>query len=609
MVAMASKWAPHNLKEVAAAIKDYIDGKEPMLPGPDFPTGGIVINKNDIPNIMKTGHGSVKIRGKYIIEKEKIIFYEIPYGETIEELIKQIGEVSEEKIVEGIEDIHDESNKQGIRIVITVEKNINPESVVNKLFAKTNLQNSFSYNQVGLVGKTPIELNLTDCIKIYIDHNIDCLTKELDYDIAEAQKRKEIVDGLLKALANIDEIIALIKKSESSALARSGLIEKYGFTENQAKAILAMRLSSLAKLESIELNKEQAELNNNIQEWNRILSSQDAQIEVILNRLNRLVEKYGDERRTELVQIDIPKQSKEIVEIIPEDVIVIISQSGEIKKIPKINFKTQKRNGKGVKTADAAIMTSISTNTLDTLMIFSNSGKMYRLSVDKVPNGTNTSKGVSFNNLIKMDPDEKVMAVTSLYHNTNAEYIVFFTKNGYIKKSKIEEYTSMKKGTGVQAIKLKENDSLANVTFLNNEEVIIVTKNGMSIRFDTTSINSIGRVTMGVKAIALKENDEVLIGLPIKHLEDNLAVITEDGVGKQIPLSDFTIQTRGGKGISCYRDKVLVAAALVNIEDKILIIGQSNSVCIEAKEIPIVSKTAIGNRLIKTLKVLSMVKV
>ena len=241
-VAMACKWAPHNLGEVAQAIYDYIDGKEPMLPGPDFPTGGIVINKNDIPAIMRTGHGSVKVRGKYKIEKNKIIFYEIPYNQTIEGILAEIGEVCEKKEIEGIVNVQDESNRKGLRIVISCGKGVNPESLINKIFAKTSLQTSFSYNQVALVGKTPTELNLKDCIKIYLDHNKDCLVKELNFDIAKAEARKEIVDGLLRALEDIDNIIALIKGSESSAAAKDALMAKYKFTENQAKAILAGRI-------------------------------------------------------------------------------------------------------------------------------------------------------------------------------------------------------------------------------------------------------------------------------------------------------------------------------------------------------------------------------
>ena len=354
-VAMACSWAPHNLGEVAAAINQYLAGEEPTLPGPDFPTGGVIINSKDIPAIMKTGHGSVKIRSKYEIDKQKIIFTEIPYGTTIEGLMTEIGEISDKKEIEGIDNIRDESNKKGVRIVIECDKGINPASIVNKLFAKTNLQSSFSYNQVALVDKVPTELNLKDCLKIYVDHNIDCIKRETQFDLDKAIDRLEIVNGLLKALEDIDNIIALIKSSENANAAAENLIKKYNFTLKQAKAILAMRLSSLAKLEKVELEKEAKELENKIIDLKNILASGDRQKDILKSRLAELVKKYGDARRTELTHIEIKPEEKIIEEVVPEDCVVILSQNGDIKRIPKNNFKVQRKNGKGVKTKDDII--------------------------------------------------------------------------------------------------------------------------------------------------------------------------------------------------------------------------------------------------------------
>ena len=325
-VAMACNFAPHNLKEVAQAIHDYSDGKEPMLPGPDFPTGGIVINSDDIPSIMRTGHGSVKIRAKYKVEKQNIVFYEIPYGTSTEALVAEIGKVAESDIPD-IDNIRNESNKKGLRIVVECAKGVNPDAIANKLFQLTDLQSSFSYNQVALINKTPTEVNLKDCIEIYLQHNIECLIKETDFDLKAAEARLEIVNGLIKALEDIDNIIAFIKKSESSAAAKEGLIKEYKFTEPQAKSIVAMRLGSLAKLEKIELNEERTELNNKITEYNNILGSTKKQKEIILERLDNLVKKYGDARRTELAQITETKEEKEIATVIPEDVVVILSQT------------------------------------------------------------------------------------------------------------------------------------------------------------------------------------------------------------------------------------------------------------------------------------------
>lgn len=605
-VSLACNWACHNLKEVAAAIYDYIDGKEPMLPGPDFPTGGLVINKNDIPAIMRTGRGSVKIRGKYKIEKRNIIFYEIPYGTTIENILDEIGKVCDAKEIEGIEEVRNESNKKGLRIVIECKKGANPEFIVTRLFAKTNLQSSFSYNQVALVDKTPTELNLTDCIKIYIDHNIDCLIKETNFDIKKAEERKEIIDGLLKALASIDEIIALIKQSESSSVAKENLIKKYQFTENQAKAILAMRLSSLAKLEGVELNKERAELVSKLQEWNSVINSTDRQLEIIKSRLATIVKKYGDDRRTELAQIDIPKDTKP--QIVPEDVVVIMTKAGNIKRIPKSSFKIQKRNGKGVKNEDDTLLLSLSTNTLDNLLLFTTAGKMYKLLVDNIPAGTNASKGVNINTLIKNESNEKVVAATSLKDSSKAQYVVFFTKDGLLKKTKMEEYSNIKKNIGINAIKLKDGDEIVNVVFMNDEDAMIITKNGMSIRFETKYISPIGRVTTGVKCINLAADDEVLVGTPIYGDENTLAVFLESGFAKRCDLSEFPVQGRGGKGLTLYKEGKVVGAILVKDTDDILIIGRPNSICINAADLAHVGRTAAGNLVIKDSKITSAIK-
>lgn len=610
-VAMACNWLPHNLNEVAQAIFDYMDGNEPMLPGPDFPTGGIVINKDDIPGIMRTGHGSVKVRGKYKIEKQNIVFYEIPYGTSTEALLNEIGEVCEKKEVEGVSEVRDESNKKGLRLVILCDKTANPENVVKKLFVKTNLQSSISYNQVALVNKTPTELNLKDCIEIYINHNIDCLIRETQYDIKKAEERKEIVEGLLKALADIDDIIALIRGSESSSAAKENLISKYKFTENQAKAILAMRLSSLAKLEGIELEQELNGLLANLKEWNELINSRERQTNVIREKLQSLVRTFGDTRRTELAQIEIPKEEKEIAEVEPEDVVVILTQTGDIKRIPKASFKTQKRGGKGIKNEDEAILTSISTNTIDKLMLFTSKGKMYQLLVDNIPVGTNVSKGINVNNIINIDSDEKIVAATSLYHKTNAKYVVFFTKKGLIKKTSLDEYTKVKRSTGIAAINLKEGDSLANVTFIADEEIVVVTKDGMSIHFGTDEIAAIGRVTAGVKSIKLAENDEVLMGLPIHKNTDYLAIFTTKGFAKKCSLDELPLQLRGGKGVMVYKPTEttgdVAGVAMVDDEDSIFLVGKPNSICIKATEIPLLTRISMGNIMMKG-NVISAVK-
>ena len=603
-VAMACSWAPHNLGEVAAAINQYLAGEEPTLPGPDFPTGGIVINSKDIPAIMKTGHGSVKIRSKYEIDKQKIIFTEIPYGTTIEGLMTEIGEISDKKEIEGIDNIRDESNKKGVRIVIECDKGINPASIVNKLFAKTNLQSSFSYNQVALVNKVPTELNLKDCIKIYVDHNINCIVREIKFDLDKAIDRLEIVNGLLRALEDIDNIIALIKGSENAAAAKELLIKKYQFTENQAKAILAMRLSSLAKLEKVELNKEAEELKNQIFMFHQILDSRDEQIGILKVRLQGLVKKYGDARRTELTNIEIKPEDKIIEEVIPEDCVVILSQNGDIKRIPKNSFKVQRKNGKGVKTKDDVIMSTISTNTIDNLLLFTKKGKMFKIIVDEVPVGTNASKGVHVGTLINMEHDDEVIAITSLARSNTAKYVVFFTKQGLMKKTFLEEYTKVKRSTGIAAIKINEGDSIANVEFINEENILVITKNGMSIHFESKNVNPIGRIAAGVKTIKLDENDEVVVGLPVHSDNDNIAIFSTNGYGKKTSIKEFNVQGRGGKGLVIYRPSAIygniAGATVISDNDTILLTGQPSSICIAATDLPLLTRTSFGNIMVKS---------
>ena len=608
-VAMACNWLPHNLKEVAECIEKYIDGKEYALPGPDFPTGGIVINKDDIPGIMATGHGSVKVRGKYNIEKQNIIFYEIPYGTTIEGLLSEIGIVCDKKEIEGIENVRDESGKKGLRIVIECEKGINPESIVMKLFAKTNLQTSISYNQVALVDKTPTELNLAQCLDIYVRHNEQCIIKETEFDLDKTKARLNIVEGLLIALEDIDNVIKLIKGSESAAAAKISLISKYNLNEEQAKSILAMRLSSLAKLEKLELENEKKELLNKLQELQQILISSDLRKIIIKNRLNAIVRKYGDNRRTELAQIELPKEEKEIATVIPVDCVVLMTQNGDIKRIPKSNFKIQKRNGKGVKNLDDALLGVISTNTIDNLMLFTNKGKMYKLLVDNIPEGTNSSKGVAINNLIKLEPQEKVIAISSFERKTDAQYVIFITKKGQFKKTSIEEYKTVKKTTGIIAIKLNEGDTIANVAFANEEDFVIITENGMSIRFETKNIAAIGRNTAGVKSIKLNEDDRVLTGFPITSNIQYIAIIAENGLGKKMKIDDFILQGRAGKGISIYKESNIRGAEPVSNEDNLLIIGKPNSICISIEDLPILSKLGQGNQIIKNSIIQSVVKI
>lgn len=605
-VAMACSWASHNLCEVADAIYDYMDGKEPSLPGPDFPTGGLIINGNDLPNIIKTGHGSVKIRGKYHIEDNSIVFYELPYGVATEALMQEIGTACDEGKVVGVKNIRNESNRKGFRLVIECDKNAVMLKVVESLFKETSLQSSFSYNQVALVDKTPKELGLKECIQIYINHNVDCITKETKYDLNKAKSQLEIIDGLLKALEDIDNIIQLIKKSESSAAARVSLSEKYGFTGAQAKAIVDMKLGKLAGLERIEIENDRKDLLSLIDGYNAILLDVQAELR---KRLQALVARYGDARRTEITHLVEPKAEKEIAYVEPEKCVVVLMENGNVKRIPATSFRTQKRNGVGVKTQADITSMVLRTNTIDSLMIFTNKGKMYRLLVDNIPVGTNVSGGTPIKALVEMEPQETPNIIYSIYRDTDAQYVLFVTKKGLIKKTKLEEYVKTKKKNGINAITFKEDDELASVSLVKDEPIVVLTKKGMGIKFTSSEVGVTARASMGVKALNLNEDDEVVTALPVRHSTDDLAIFSSNGTAKKFSLNELPLQKRGGKGLICLKDSEIVAATLVSDEDSILVCGNANSICISASEIAQVGRTALGTQVIRNNVIKSISKV
>ena len=387
---------------------------------------------------------------------------------------------------------------------------------------------------------------------------------------------------------------------------------KYNFNEEQAKAIIDMKLGKLAGLERIEIENEKAELLETIKQLNLILSNPLGELR---KRLQEIVKKYGDARRTELTQIEEPKnkEEKEIANIPPEKCVIVITESGNIKRIPATSFRIQKRGGKGVKTQDDITEAVIRTNTVDSLMVFTDKGKMYRLVVNNVPEGTNTSKGTPIKALIEMEAGENVQTIYSIYRDTDAKYVLFITKNGLVKKTALSEYVGTKKSNGIGAINIKEGDALSAVTLIKEEPIILVTKNGYMIKFNSTEISTTGRLTAGVKGINLGEGDEVIAALPLRHSNDQLAIFTSKGYGKKMAQSEITLQKRAGKGIICHKvndiSGYVSAAQLVSDEDSVLLIGDKNSVCISATEIPEIGRIAIGNIMLKGNNILSVSKV
>lgn len=608
-VALACSWAPHNLKEVAAAINDYLDGKEPMLPGPDFPTGGLVLNKDDIPKIMSTGKGTVRIRAKYECDGNDIIFNEIPYGLTVEKVVQELNDLADiEGKLDGVSEIKDETTKKSVRIVLRCKKDANIAKIISTVFAETSLQTSFSYNQVALVDGEPKLLNLKDCIEVYVKHNLSCIIKEYNFNLNKAKARLHIVEGLLKALEDIENIISTIRSSDTTTNAKKALQEKYGFSEEQAKAITDMRLGKLASLEKVEIENERAELLSTIENIMEILNSRDKQIAMLRERLDTIVKKYGDDRITELAQIAIEKKQKEPIVVEPKDCVIIITSKNTIKRIDAKSFKPQKRNTTGVKTGSDMIIFSQKTNTQDVLMVFTSKGKMYRLLVDNIPEGTNASAGAPLSSLIEFEDREKPMAFTTLSADNDKKFIFFATKRGIIKKVPLEEYNSLKR-TGVTAIKFKEGDELAAVTFINQEEMMLVTKNGMSIRFAAAGMPISSRTAQGVKGMNVAEDDQVIAALPISNPASYLAIVSIDGLGKRTELKEFTIQNRGGKGLSCYKNPI-AGAELVVDDDMLLISGDKTSIVVKATELPILNRTSLGNIMLKNNeKVISIAKI
>ena len=619
--AMACSFAPHNLTEVMSAAVHVLENPDcevkeilNFITGPDFPTGGLVVNKDELPTAYLTGKGRARIRGEYTIESDKkgdtIVFTSIPYKVSKEVLIVKIDELCNEGKINGIAAIRDESNKDGVRFVIELEKGVSAEPVVQKLFKLTPLENTYSFNQVALVDKKPVLVNMKQLIQSYIEHQKDVLLRKTQFDLDKIKARIHILEGLLIALEDIDNVIALIKKSESAAVAKTNLMAKYNLSEVQAKAILDMKLSRLARLEKIEIEEEKKE---KLLEADRLETILKNPVPELKNIFEDVKKTYGDARRTTITQAAVTKEEKEIEFVEPEKCVVIMTEGGLIKRVPATSFRTQKRNGKGVKSQDDITQAVIRTNTIDSLMIFTNKGRMYRLLVDEIPVGTNATKGQSIKSLVAMEKDEEASIIYSIYRETDAKYVLFVTKNGVVKKTALEEYVKTKKKTGIAAISIKDGDELAAVTLVKDEPLMVLTGKGMGIKFGSLEVSATSRATSGVKGMALNEGDYVVAALPIRNANDSLAVFVESGLGKKISLDEFVTQKRGGKGIITYKTNEktgdVTSAALISDEDNLLVCGLASSICVSATEIPSAGRVSIGNQILKGTKLLSVTKV
>lgn len=588
-VTVAQVWLPMNLGELATAIKGYIhsgtlDVSEGLI---DFPTKGIIINKDDLHVIHETGKGKVILRGKVEIKGNNILITELPYQVYVEPFIDDIKKLIKEGTLTGIDDILNKSDKK--RLLVEISCTENPEQVLKMLYAKTDLQKNFNANQFALVGKTPKMLTLKDYIDIYVQHNLNCIQKEYRFDLDKATKKLEVTQGLIKALASIDDIIILIKQSDSSKDAIGKLVTKYEFTEIQAKAIVDMKLGRLAKLEAVELNKTEQGLQSDITEFNRILNSEANQKELFLTRLDAFTKKFGFSRRTQLAQIEIPKESKSKPEFVPEPCGIVITTAHTIKRMAKAAKPK----------ANEYFLMNQETDTGDWLSVFTVAGKMYKIQTKDTPEGTTASKGIGIAALLEMGSDTPVAYF--LHSQFGEGRLLFVTSRGQIKCAKMEEFTSTRKG-GVIATKLREGDSVTAVMEYHGEDVEVITKKGMSIHLRGSDIPTQGKSTLGVKGMNVAEDDSVAQVLLIPKDTIGLVVIAETGQGKRVPVSELPPQGRGGKGVNITPKNDFAGAVFITKEDsRILFVMPSGVKSESARQIPLHSRVNTGVQIIKPI--------
>lgn len=570
-VGMATNIPPHNLTEVINAVVKIIDDQvernqvtdiEELLDivkGPDFPTGATILGKAGISQAYRTGRGKIKVRAVTDIEpmangKQRIVVTELPYMVNKARLIQKIAELVKDKKVDGITEIRDESDRTGMRICIELRRDANANVVLNRLFKHTQMQDTFGVIMLSLVNNEPKILNLFDMLNYYLEHQKDVVTRRTKYELNKAEERAHILEGLLIAQDNIDEVIKIIRAAANITEAKTQLMERFALTDAQAQAIVDMRLRALNGLERAKLEKEYNELMAKITELKAILADEKLLLGVIKDELVLIRDKYGDERRTS-IGFDVDDISME--DLIPrENTIITMTKLGYIKRMTVDTFKSQNRGGKGIKgmqTIDEDYIEELfMTTSHHYIMFFTNMGRVYRLKAYEIPESSRTARGTAIVNLIQLQPEEKITAVIPINEYKEDHYLFMATKSGIVKKSPIMEYANIRK-TGLLAITLKENDELIEVKFTDNDQdVFLVTKNGQCIRFHETDVRSIGRTAMGVRGINLDGDDEV-IGMQLNSQGEALLFVSENGMGKRTAMTEFTSQHRGGKGIRCYK--------------------------------------------------------
>ena len=593
-VGMATNIPPHNLKEVIGATVKIIDNRieedretsideiMQIIKGPDFPMGAEILGRRGIEEAYRTGRGKIKVRAVTDIEampngKHKIVVTELPYMVNKALLIQKIVELVKTKRVDGITDVRDESSREGIRVVIELKKDTNANVLLNQLYKHTQLQDTFGVNMLALVDGVPKILNISQMLGYYLKHQEDVVTRRTKYDLNKAEERAHILQGLLIALDNIDEVINIIRSSKSVQDAKNSLIERFGLTEVQAQAIVDMRLRALTGLEREKLEAEYKELMDKISYLKAILADEKKLLGVIKDELLVISQKYGDERRTALGRDVDEVTDEELIE--RENIVIAMTKLGYIKRMPEDLFKAQNRGGKGIRgmqTIDEDYIESlIVTTTHNYLMFFTNTGRVYRLKGYEIPEAGRTARGVAIVNLLQLQAGEKITAVIPLKSYEDGKYLFMATRNGMVKKTDILEYQNVRK-TGLTAIVLRDNDELIEVKATNgDDDIFLITKKGMAIRFNEKDVRQTGRTSMGVKGIHLGK-DDIVISMQMSSQGEKILLVTENGMGKRTLISEFNAQNRGGKGVKCYKitDKTgdLVGAKIVTDENDIMII-------------------------------------
>ena len=594
-VGMATNIPPHNLREVINAVVKIIDDQIEetgettieeilqIIKGPDFPTGAMILGTRGIEEAYRTGRGKIRVRAVTDIEpmangKSRIVVTELPYMVNKARLIEKIAELVRDKKIDGITDLSDQSNREGMRICIELRRDVNANVILNQLYKHTQMQDTFGVIMLALVGNQPKVMNLLEMLNYYLKHQEDVVTRRTKYDLNKAQERAHILEGLLIALDNIDEVIKIIRGSQNVQIAKQELIKRFGLSEVQAQAIVDMRLRALTGLEREKIEAEYAELMKKIEEFKAILADKKLLLGVIKKEILVISEKYGDDRRTRIGydEFDISME-----DLIPqEEVVITMTKLGYIKRMSVDTFKSQNRGGKGIKgmqtLEDDYIEELFMTNTHHYVMFFTNTGRVYRMKAYEIPEASRTARGTAIINLLQLMPDEKITAVIPLEEYVEGEYLFMATKKGLVKKTPITDYANVRK-TGLAAITLREDDELIEVkTTDNSKDILLVTKYGQCIRFKESDVRSTGRTSMGVRGMNLGDSDEV-IGMQLSCQGEYLLIASEKGMGKLTDMSEFTPQNRGGKGVKCYKitEKTgnVVGMKAVNDTDEIMMIN------------------------------------